>query len=59
VAGKTDSRTVDSGLQTRGQVMPQPRVHVLDAALVALLAALAFDALSTALVWGIVRHLPF
>jgi hypothetical protein len=40
------------------QVMPQPRVHALDAALVALLAALAFDALSTALVWGIVRHLP-
>jgi len=38
--------------------MPQARVHVLDAALVALLAALAFDALSTALVWGIVRHLP-
>ena len=59
MAGTTDPRTVDSGLQTRVRVMPQPRVHALDAALVALLAALAFDALSTALVWGIVRHLPF
>ena len=38
--------------------MTQARSHVLDAALVALLAALAFDALSTALVWGLVRHLP-
>jgi len=58
VAGTTEPRTVDSGLQTRVEVMSQPRVHALDAALVALLAALAFDALSTALVWGIVRHLP-
>jgi hypothetical protein len=38
--------------------MTQARSHVLDAALVVLLAALAFDALSTALVWGLVRHLP-
>ena len=45
-------------MQGRRRVMPQARVHALDAALVALLAALAFDALSTALVWGIVRHLP-
>jgi hypothetical protein len=40
------------------RVMTQSRVHALDAALVALLTALAFDALSTALVWGLVRHLP-
>ena len=40
-------------------MMTQARSHTLDAALVALLAALAFDALSTALVWGLVRHLPF
>lgn len=58
MAGTTEPRTVDSGLQTRVEVTSQPRVHALDAALVALLAALAFDALSTALVWGIVRHLP-
>jgi len=31
---------------------------VLDFALVALLVALAFDALSTALIWGLVQHLP-
>jgi hypothetical protein len=31
---------------------------VLDVALVALLAALAFDALSTALIWSLVQHLP-
>lgn len=30
-----------------------------DAALVALLVALAFDALSTALVWGVIQQLPF
>ena len=58
MAGLTEPRKLDPGLQARARVMPQARVHVLDAALVALLAALAFDALSTALVWGIVRHLP-
>jgi len=31
---------------------------VLDFALVALLVALACDALSTALVWGLIQHLP-
>jgi len=31
---------------------------VLDLALVALLVALAFDALSTALIWGFIQHLP-
>ncbi len=38
--------------------MSDSRPHILDAALVALLAALAFDALSTALVWGLIQHLP-
>ena len=37
-----------------GQATP-----VLDVALVALLLALAFDALSTALIWGLVQRLPF
>lgn len=58
MAGLTDSRVLDSGLQSRMRVMTQARSYALDAALVALLAALAFDALSTALVWGLVRHLP-
>ena len=58
MAGLTDSRMLDSGLQRRMRVMTQARSYALDAALVALLAALAFDALSTALVWGLVRHLP-
>ena len=39
--------------------MPDNRPPILDAALVALLVALAFDALSTALVWGLVQQLPF
>ena len=39
-------------------MMSDNRPPVLDAALVALLLALAFDALSTALVWGLVQHLP-
>ncbi len=34
------------------------RPPVVDAALVALLVALAFDALSTLLVWGLIQHLP-
>jgi len=38
--------------------MSDKRTPVLDAALVALLFALAFDALSTALVWGLVQRLP-
>jgi hypothetical protein len=38
--------------------MPDNRPPILDAALVALLVALAFDAVSTALVWGVVQHLP-
>ena len=38
--------------------MSENRPPTLDAALVALLLALAFDALSTALVWGLVQHLP-
>lgn len=38
--------------------MSDNRPPVLDAALVALLVSLAFDALSTALVWGLVQHLP-
>src|SRR4051794_10220252 len=43
----------------RGVVMMSDnRPPVVDAALVALLLALAFDALSTALVWGLVQHLP-
>jgi hypothetical protein len=43
----------------RGDVMMSDnRPPVLDAALVALLLALAFDALSTALVWGLIQHLP-
>jgi hypothetical protein len=42
----------------RGVVMSDNRPPVLDFALVALLAALAFDALSTALIWGLVQHLP-
>ena len=58
MAGSTEPRKLDPDLQAPSRVMPQVRVHALDAALVALLAALAFDALSTALVWGIVRHLP-
>jgi len=44
---------------SRGAVMSDNRPPVLDAALVALLVALAFDALSTALVWGLVQQLPF
>jgi hypothetical protein len=43
---------------TRGVVMSHSRPHSLDAALLALLVAVVFDALSTALVWGIVRLLP-
>jgi len=43
----------------RGVVMSDNRPPVLDFALVALLLALAFDALSTALIWGLVQHLPF
>ena len=43
----------------RGVVMSDNRSPVLDVALVALLVALAFDALSTALIWGLVQHLPF
>ena len=42
----------------RGVVMSDNRSPVLDLALVALLVALAFDALSTALIWGLVQHLP-
>jgi hypothetical protein len=38
--------------------MSHTGVQVVDATLLALLAALAFDALSTALVWGLVRQLP-
>ena len=58
MAGLTETRKLELGLQARMRVMTQSRVHALDAALVALLTALAFDALSTALVWGLVRHLP-
>jgi len=43
----------------RGVVMSDNRSPVLDFTLVALLVALAFDALSTALVWGLIQHLPF
>ncbi len=57
--------SVDPGLQSsnpghafRGAVMSDNRPPVLDAALVALLFALAFDALSTALVWSLIQHLP-
>lgn len=55
---------MDPDLQTggstyRGVVMSDNRSPVLDVALVALLVALAFDALSTALIWGLVQHLPF
>jgi hypothetical protein len=55
---------MDPDLQTggsthRGVVMSDNRSPVLDLALVALLVALAFDALSTALIWGLVQHLPF
>jgi len=39
--------------------MSDNRPPVLDLALVALLMALAFDALSTALIWGLVQPLPF
>ena len=39
--------------------MSDNRSPVLDLAVVALLVALAFDALSTALIWGLVQHLPF
>ena len=42
----------------RGVVMSDKRSPVLDFALVSLLLALAFDALSTALIWGLVQHLP-
>ena len=42
----------------RDVMMSDNRPPVLDAALVALLLALAFDALSTALVWGLIQHLP-
>lgn len=42
----------------RGVVMSDNRSPVLDLTLVALLVALAFDALSTALVWGLIQHLP-
>jgi hypothetical protein len=38
--------------------MSHTGAQVVDATLLALLAALAFDALSTALVWGLVRQLP-
>ena len=58
MTGLTDSQVLEPGLQRRTRVMTQARSYVLDAALVALLTALAFDALSTALVWGLVRHLP-
>lgn len=34
------------------------RSPMLDAALLALLVALAYDAVSTALVWGLIQHLP-
>jgi hypothetical protein len=47
------------GSTQRGVVMSYNRSPVPDVALVALLVALAFDALSTALIWGLVRHLPF
>ena len=47
------------GSRSRGVVMSDNRSPVLDVALVALLVALAFDALSTALIWGLVQHLPF
>jgi hypothetical protein len=47
------------GSTYRGVVMSDNRSPVLDVALVALLVALAFDALSTALIWGLVQHLPF
>jgi hypothetical protein len=43
---------------SRCVVMSDKRSPVLDFALVALLVALAFDALSTALIWGLVQHLP-
>ena len=49
---------VGSGMRLRGAVMSDNRSPVLDLALVALLIALAFDALSTALVWGLIQHLP-
>jgi|GEM_PF-394059 len=39
-------------------MMSDNRPPILDATLVALLVALAFDALSTALVWSLVQHLP-
>lgn len=39
--------------------MSDNRPPTLDAALVALLVAVAFDALSTALVWGVIQQLPF
>jgi len=39
--------------------MSHNRPPALDVALLALLAALAFDAVSTALVWGFIHHLPF
>ena len=47
-----------NGHAARGVVMSDNRPPVLDAALVALLVSLAFDALSTALVWGLIQHLP-
>jgi hypothetical protein len=39
--------------------MSDNRTAALDIALVALLVALAFDALSTALVWSFIHHLPY
>ncbi len=38
--------------------MTNNRAPTVNLALAALLAAAAFDALSTALVWEVVRHLP-
>jgi hypothetical protein len=63
LAGIARDREMDPGLhmpgpEVRGVVMSNNRPPVLDVALVALLVALAFDALSTALVWGLIRHLP-
>jgi hypothetical protein len=53
------TRACNSRVRThRGVVMSDNRPPVLDFALVALLVALAFDALSTALVWGLIQHLP-
>ena len=53
------TRACSWGPTRRGVVMSDNRSPVLDFTLVALLVAVAFDALSTALVWGLIQHLPF